>query len=117
VAIYVDALTDWSGHAYRGRRAVQAFHAGERNGHRWCHLLADTLEELHAAAARIGLRPEWFQRNHYDLTPMRRARALALGAVEIDRHQLVAILRAQRAQMTPRNERMQPQSDRRGPGT
>jgi Protein of unknown function (DUF4031) len=28
---------------------------------RWSHLTADTQEELHEFAARLGLRREWFQ--------------------------------------------------------
>jgi len=28
---------------------------------RWSHLIADTEDELHAFAARLGLRREWFQ--------------------------------------------------------
>jgi hypothetical protein len=57
---------------------------------RWnesCHLLADTLDELHALAGRIGLKRAWFQSHgtfpHYDLTRPRRARAVAAGAIEI----------------------------------
>jgi hypothetical protein len=56
------------------------------------HLEADTPEELHAFAAQLGLRREWFQskagrpeNDHYDLTQAGRARALALGAVAEDR--------------------------------
>jgi hypothetical protein len=34
------------------------------------HLLADSLDELHAAAKSVGLKPSWFQRDashpHYD---------------------------------------------------
>jgi Ser/Thr protein kinase RdoA (MazF antagonist) len=52
------------------------------------HLQADTLEELHAFAARLGLRSAWFQskpgrpeKDHYDLDARRRELALALGAV------------------------------------
>lgn len=48
-------------------------------------MTADTLEELHEMAERIGLRRSWFQSfgtvPHYDLTPNRHARALELGAV------------------------------------
>lgn len=49
-----------------------------------CHLTADTLDELHAVAAAIGMRRAWFQAGripHYDLTPSRREAALAAGAV------------------------------------
>jgi hypothetical protein len=50
----------------------------------WCHLMADTPEELHAFAAELGLKRSWFQDHqpywHYDVTAGVRARALALGA-------------------------------------
>jgi hypothetical protein len=53
------------------------------------HLQADTVDELHEFAARLGLRPAWFQskpgrpeNDHYDLTRVGRERALALGAVD-----------------------------------
>jgi hypothetical protein len=52
-------------------------------------MMADTLDELHALAEAIGLRREWFQGDHYDLIPFRRARALALGAIEISTRDLV----------------------------
>jgi len=55
---------------------------------RWsCHLVADTLDELHAFAAQLGLRRSWFQDRrklpHYDLTPGMRRKAVAAGAVEL----------------------------------
>jgi hypothetical protein len=60
--------------------------AGAPWGHRWCHLLADDEETLHRIAVAIGMRPEWCQRGkiiHYDLTPPRRAAAIAAGAIEV----------------------------------
>jgi hypothetical protein len=51
--------------------------------------------ELHAFAARIGLRRAWAQLRpqasaaHYDLTPRRRALAVQLGAVEVTSRELV----------------------------
>lgn len=48
------------------------------------HLTADTLEELHAFAERIGMRRAWFQDHrvpHYDLTTSRHAAALRAGAI------------------------------------
>jgi hypothetical protein len=49
------------------------------------HLTADTLEELHAFAKRIGLKREWFQDHplcpHYDISPKRHAAALVAGAI------------------------------------
>jgi hypothetical protein len=67
-----------------------------------CHMFTDgTLEELHAIAARIGMRRSSFQASasipHYDLTPERRAAAVRAGAVEVDRRQAVTIWRALRA--------------------
>lgn len=56
---------------------------------RWSHLTADTDEELHEFAARIGMRRSWFQKsrtrpeaNHYDVTDVRRDDAIRLGAVQ-----------------------------------
>jgi hypothetical protein len=55
-----------------------------RFGQRWCHLTADTDDELRAFAVRIGCRRSWFQGNsivpHYDLTPTMRSRAIDAGA-------------------------------------
>ncbi|QSM41677.1 DUF4031 domain-containing protein [Mycobacteroides abscessus] len=55
---------------------------------RWSHLMADTDEELHAFAARLGLKRSWHQKpgtaiSHYDVTDSRRQEALRLGAVPI----------------------------------
>ncbi len=51
------------------------------------HLVADTVSELHAFAARLGLKRAWFQSGdgipHYDLTVYKRRAALRLGASEI----------------------------------
>lgn len=81
-------------------------------GHRsrWSHLTADTIEELTAFGARIGLKAVWFQTCkrkcgpddgcvhwHYDVTDSKRAEAVAAGAVEIDMRQLGEIIRQRRA--------------------
>lgn len=55
---------------------------------RWSHLMADTDEELHAFAAKLGLKRSWHQKpgtaiSHYDVTDSRRQEALRLGAVPI----------------------------------
>lgn len=56
---------------------------------RWCHMQADTREELDAMADAIGLKRSWIQypddpvKRHYDLTEPRRRAAVAAGAVEI----------------------------------
>lgn len=55
---------------------------------RWCHLTADSSEELMAFARRIGLRPAWVQApgtalEHFDVTDGKRWAAVRAGAVEI----------------------------------
>jgi len=53
-----------------------------------CHMFADTADELHAMAAAIGMRREWYQPTsfpHYDLSLTRRADAVRRGAIEVDR--------------------------------
>ena len=60
---------------------------------RWCHMRADTLEELHAMASLVGLKREWFQGKpgspHYDLTPIKRALAITWGAIPLNRREWV----------------------------
>lgn len=55
-----------------------------------CHLTADTIEELHEMADKIGMKRSWFQTGkrddlpHYDLVKSRRDKAIKLGAVVIE---------------------------------
>lgn len=61
-----------------------------------CHMIADTPEELHDMARRIGMKRSWFQSGsfpHYDVSRTRRAMAVKLGAREVSSKQLVAIIR------------------------
>jgi hypothetical protein len=84
--------------------AVQAW-----RGQRWAHLMADTLAELHAMAAQLGIPRRAFQNKssgaHYDVTVALRAQAIALGAVPISRHtdreRLKAVIANARAQYQP----------------
>jgi hypothetical protein len=46
--VYVDELVVWAHAKHRFKRGS-------------CHLTADSEEELHALAQKIGLRREWFQ--------------------------------------------------------
>lgn len=97
MTVFVDALFEAVAKGEQARRV------GARNGHMWCHLIADTDDELHEFAARLGMRREWFQapptasHPHYDLTPPRRALAVKLGAHEVDGRTLAQIMRAHRA--------------------
>ena len=61
------------------------------NWDRMCHLTADTLDELHTFAIRLGLKRDWLHHHpfmpHYDLTANKRAKAVRLGAVEINQRE------------------------------
>ena len=67
----------------------------------FCHLLADTREELHAMADALGIPRRFVQdhpwRWHHDLPAHLRARAVELGAREVTMHEVGALLRARRA--------------------
>lgn len=84
--------------------AVQAW-----RGQRWAHLMADTLAELHAMAAQLGIPRRAFQNKssgaHYDVTVALRAQAIVLGAQAISRHtdreRLKAVIANARAQYQP----------------
>jgi hypothetical protein len=62
-------------------------------GSEWCHLVADSLDELHSFASKIGLRRQWFQGSasypHYDIKLAVRTRAIQLGAVPGSRKQII----------------------------
>ena len=59
-----------------------------------CHMLADTEAELHAMADAIGVARRWFQGDHYDICLAKRAKAIALGAVEVTTREIVRIRRS-----------------------
>jgi hypothetical protein len=64
-------------------------------GRRWAHLVSDaSYDELHRFAARLGLRREWFQGDHYDVPSEVRERAIRLGAAPVPSAELVRRLRA-----------------------
>jgi hypothetical protein len=54
-----------------------------------CHMIADSDDELHLMAARIGIarkchqRPPKASHSHYDIALAMRAKAVKLGAIEI----------------------------------
>jgi uncharacterized protein DUF4031 len=74
----------------------------------WCHMVSDTsFEELHAFAAALGIPRERFQRDHYDLPPILRERAVRQGAEQVTISDL-----AQRM-AGPRGERNRARSARR----
>ncbi len=72
-------------------------------GKLWCHLVADSLDELHQFASNLGLRRSWFQDKasypHYDVTTTVRARALKLGASPGSKKQIIASAKLLRAEL------------------
>lgn len=69
-----------------------------------CHMVADTDEELHAMADRIGVDRRWHQKpgthhSHYDVCVSKRSKAVQLGAVEVTMSQLGRITRHKRNMM------------------
>lgn len=102
MAIYVDQLRNW----------------GWRLGPS-CHLFTDgPNEELHAFAARLGLKRDWFQRSasgpHYDLTGPKRTKAVQLGAIEATDREMVDILRNWRRAAVARIEAATSDEERGG---
>jgi hypothetical protein len=97
VSVYIDRKQRW------GRQG-------------WCHLIADSLEELHAFAASIGLPRRWFQGAppasfpHYDLNGSRIGMASDAGAVFCDRVAFVGHIRRLRPHygIGPRAEEQKP---------
>jgi hypothetical protein len=72
-------------------------------GDRWSHLIADSAEELHAFAARLGLQRRQFHhkpalpwKDHYDVPEAKRRQAIGLGAGPITTAEAVRILRTRR---------------------
>lgn len=75
-----------------------------RYSSRWCHLMADTTEELVTFAKRLGLKPSYIQHpgkpvEHFDVTESKRAQALRMGAVEIGWRDTVPLIKAKRRAM------------------
>ena len=66
-----------------------------------CHLVADSVEELHYFAGRMMLKPAWFQDKpelpHYDLTTGMRKYAISLGAIEINRNKISELMQMYRS--------------------
>jgi len=68
-------------------------------GLRWCHLLADDIDELHRFAQNIGVKRTSYQgpprtaTPHYDLTGYERGLALRAGAIACSRQEIIAVAR------------------------
>lgn len=66
-----------------------------------CHMLADSLDELHAMAAQIGIARRHFQGHgshpHYDICKSKRALAIGFGAKQVTNRAMVLVRDALRA--------------------
>lgn len=76
--------------------------AGQLGRMKMSHLLADSEEELHAMADRIGVARRWHQApprhdSHYDIAKSKRTQALAAGAIAITWRQASAMTLRRRA--------------------
>jgi len=88
MGVYVGTLFDTKPYKPRAWRGIAA-----------CHMMADTVEELHEMADKIGLKRSWFQPKsvpHYDLTVSVRRKAVKAGAKEISFRQEGEIIRTLR---------------------
>jgi len=79
-----------------------------RHSAQWSHLFEDTKNELHAFAARLGLRRSYFQPGrpaagrrspfwHYDVTAGKRMQAIRLGAQPVSWRDSARIIREREA--------------------
>lgn len=69
-----------------------------------CHMLADTPEELHAMADKIGVARRHYQHRstpHYDICKAKRRMALIYGAIDVDRRMVVECIKRIRANPQP----------------
>lgn len=70
---------------YRYRRMVMS------------HMAADTLEELHLMAAKIGVPERHFQnkpgRPHYDICKKNKIKAIEFGAIEVNDRKIIELYR------------------------
>jgi len=69
-----------------------------------CHMIADTEEELHQMADKIGVARKWYQRNHYDICLSKKKLAIQHGAKEITWRELGLMLRERRRQTGQAND-------------
>jgi Protein of unknown function (DUF4031) len=81
---YIDTATEWPSAGFAS--------SGAGRGNVWAHLAADTLEELHAFAKRLGLRRRDFNDGdhpHYRLSLSMWGDAQRMGAQQVTRRDLL----------------------------
>lgn len=61
----------------------------------YAHMVADTLDELHSFAAKIGVKKHFFHKSiaayHYDINDKQHVVAIAHGALEVSSRELLKI--------------------------
>ncbi|MEE8112717.1 MAG: DUF4031 domain-containing protein [Nitrososphaerales archaeon] len=67
-----------------------------------CHMMADTIEELHEMADLIGVERRHFQGDHYDICKAKRQLAVKGGAVEISGREMVRVRQRNRGKTNER---------------
>lgn len=77
-----------------------------------CHMVADTDEELHAMAAKIGVARRWHQKtgtvhSHYDICLAKKALALQHGAQAITQRETGLLIRKKRQSLTMAQSRLE----------
>lgn len=65
------------------------------------HMIADSREELLAAAAEIGVAARWLQKEgtaseHFDVCESMRTKAIGCGAVSVSSREIVWLIRSKR---------------------
>lgn len=63
-----------------------------------CHMVADSVDELHEMADQIGINRKWFQNKnkrypHYDISKSKRKIAIEFGAIEVDEYTILEKVR------------------------
>ena len=90
-----------------------------------CHLTADTTEELHTFAAKLGLKRTWCSDRtqpsarpvHYDLVASKRGQALKLGAEDITEREHEVYTRLRKLGHLGTNEATAEDADTEATGT
>lgn len=69
-----------------------------RNG--WCHMVGDTIPNLHSFADSIGLKRCWFQNKknknqpHYDVKGDMIEKAIKAGAIQVNSRDIIEFLKS-----------------------
>ena len=64
-----------------------------------CHMVADSIEELHEMADKIGVDRRHYQgppvssRPHYDICKSKRKLAIQYGAIKVDSKKIVSVIK------------------------